>query len=308
MRKVTLLMIAAFLFVQLLALAVGSQFVAQKVSVVDNPADPANAGYFFAYVLFSAVMLLLLLKFYHGNLFFVALEFVLLFFSLQILFSLLAADGLVAAGAALLITLGRFKIPFIRSFLLLVASAVVGALLGSSLDILPAVIFSGLLAGYDVVAVFYTKHMVTLAKGLSERGAAFSIQITAEKKIEARRAGARPALKLPKGDGAYRQGIATKVAGPGAAGRERDSVETIELGTGDLVIPAMLMVSSLKLDAAGGIPLHAIAAFAGSVIGMAALFWVLERQRGYWPALPPLVFGALLGLALLQILIVLKVV
>src|SRR3989338_5569337 len=186
MRKVTLLMIAAFLFVQLLALGVGSQFVAQKVSVVENSSDPANAGYFFAYVLFSAVVLLLVLKYYSGRLLFVGIEFLLLFFSLQILFSLIFANELVAAGVALLLTLVRFKYPQIRSPLLLVASAVVGALLGSSLDILPAVILSALLAGYDVIAVFYTKHMVTLAKGLSERGAAFSVQITAEKKIESR--------------------------------------------------------------------------------------------------------------------------
>src|SRR3989338_7238406 len=106
MRKVTLLMIAAFLFVQLLALGVGSQFVAQKVSVVENSSDPANAGYFFAYVLFSAVVLLLVLKYYSGRLLFVGIEFVLLFFSLQILFSL-AVDAMVAAGAALAITLGR---------------------------------------------------------------------------------------------------------------------------------------------------------------------------------------------------------
>ena len=157
--------------------------------------------------------------------------------------------------------------------------------------------------------MFYTKHMVTLAKGLSERGAAFSVQITAEKKIESRtKAAARPALKLPKGDAAYTRGIATKVAAPGAAGRERDSVETIELGTGDLVIPAMILVSALKLDASGGLPLHAIAAFGGSILGIAALFYVLERERGYWPALPPLVFGSLIGLAALEALVILKVV
>jgi presenilin-like A22 family membrane protease len=301
-------MIASFLFVQLLALAVGSEFIAQKISVVKDSADNNNAIFFFGYVLFSAVVLLLVLRFYSGNLLFVFLEFVLLFFSMQILFSLVVDSELVAAGAALLVTLLRFKFPYIRALLLLLASAVVGALLGSSLDIVPAVILSALLAGYDVIAVFYTKHMVTLAKGLSARGAAFSIQITAEKKIEARtKAVVRPALKLPKGDAAYSRGIATKVSAP-TTDRERDSVETIELGTGDLVIPAMLLVSALKLDGVGTLPLHAIAAFAGSVLGIAGLFWVLERQRGYWPALPPLVFGALLGLAALQVLIVLKVV
>ncbi len=283
MRQVTLLMIASFLFVQLAALAIGSRFIAERVSVVENPADPANAGIFFAYVLFSAVMLLLVLKFYSGKLLFLALEFLLLFFSLQIVFSLVVGATIAATVAALGLSLARFAFPRVRALFLLAASAVVGALLGASLDVVPAVLFSALLAGYDVVAVFYTKHMVTLARELSDRGAAFSIRIAegGEKKTK-NAVDDRPAGKKS------------------GAGKE---VEAIELGTGDLVIPAMLHVSALKLSL-----VHAAASFAGGVLGLAFLFYVLEKQRGYWPALPPIVFGALAAGGVVQLLIVFKVV
>lgn len=280
-------MIASFLFVQALALAVGGQFVAQKISVVENPADVSNAGFFFAYVLGTAVILLLILKFYRGILLFQAIEFILLFVSLQVLLSLVLPSDFAATGIALALAVGRFFFPAARAPLLLVASAVVGALLGASLDILPAVVFSALLAGYDVVAVFYTKHMVALAQGLSDRGAAFSIRFTSEKAGKEKQVKLHAKERLP------------------AAGKPlgQNEVESIELGTGDLVIPAMLHVSALKLSL-----VHAIASFAGGALGLAFLFYVLEKQRGYWPALPPIVFGALAAAGAAQLLIVYKVI
>ncbi len=294
MRRVTMLMIASFLIVQVLALAIGSKFVSTSVSVVENPGDPANAGFFFGYVLLSAIVLLIVLKFYHGKLLFTFLEFALLFISLQLLLSTFLLDPTSAAFAALVIAAGRFAFPILRSPLLLIASGVVGALLGSSLDILPAVIFSALLAGYDVIAVFYTKHMIALARGLSDRGAAFSIRISDGKAVK--QAGGEIGERANKTKSTKAPSSKQQLAG----GKE---IESIELGTGDLVIPAMLQVSALKLSL-----LHAGAAFFGGLLGIIALFWVLERQRGYWPALPPIVFGSLAMLAALQALLIMQVV
>jgi presenilin-like A22 family membrane protease len=66
----------------------------------------------------------------------------------------------------------------------------------------------------------------------------------------------------------------------------------VQLGTGDFVIPAALLVSALKVSFSA-----AFYAFCGAMLGMTALVFLLERRKGYWPALPPLVAGTLIGFA-----------
>ena len=64
----------------------------------------------------------------------------------------------------------------------------------------------------------------------------------------------------------------------------------VQLGTGDFVIPAALLVSALKVSFSA-----AFFAFCGAMLGMTALVFLLEKRKGYWPALPPLVAGTLIG-------------
>ncbi len=64
----------------------------------------------------------------------------------------------------------------------------------------------------------------------------------------------------------------------------------VQLGTGDFVIPAALLVSALKVSFSA-----ALFAFCGAMLGMTALVFLLEKRKGYWPALPPLVAGTLIG-------------
>lgn len=286
MRTITLLIIGSFVLVQLLAAFVGWQFISQSVSIVENPADLQNAPLLFAYVLFNALVLLLILKFYKGNLLFYAIELLLELLSATI-FALLALPAVFALLFGGFIVVLRVLFPSTRTVLLLFSAAVVGALLGSSLDILPAIIFASILGGYDVIAVFYTKHMITLARELSQRNAGFSIKLTANRRRqpERRRNAARALVE------------ATLHRTP----REAGEPESIELGTGDLVIPAMLLVSSLKISA-----VHAAAAFVGSLAGLFLMLYLLEKRKGYWPALPPLVFGALFALLLVQLAAYLK--
>lgn len=256
MRIVSLLLLAAFVVTQALALLAGASFISQKVSVVENPSEPGNALFFFAYVVCASVVLLLVLRYYKGKNLFLMLEYLLVFATVQLFASLYLSEVLSLALGALALA-ARALFPKTRFFLLLYSTAVVGALLGASLDLLPAVLLASLLAGYDVVAVFWSKHMITLAKNLEKRGAAFALQ-----------------LKRGK--------------------------ESVQLGTGDVAIPAMVAVSGLRLagNAIGAAAfLPGVFALAGSLVGLALVIFVLERKKGYWPALPPIVFGALAGLA-----------
>jgi len=283
MKRVVAWMLGAFVLAQAIALAVGSRFIAiPEFQVLENPGDPANAVVFFAYILFSAIVLLFVLKYYRGKLLFTLIEIFLMVFTLQTLFSL-AMPELHALVLAIIIVAAKFKVKHLRSLLLLIATSVVGALIGTWIDLLPAIILAVLLSAYDIIAVFYTKHMIALAKGLDDREASFSISfaLVDEKKVREGKKGMKSALE----------------AKPDKSGNLPEwHGKFIELGTGDMVVPAVLTVAALKQS----FPL-AIACFAGSIAGLLLLFYLLEKRHGYWPALPPIVGGCLAGMALFTI-------
>ncbi|MCX6767944.1 MAG: presenilin family intramembrane aspartyl protease [Candidatus Micrarchaeota archaeon] len=247
-RLVPALVLTSFVFTQFLALVVGYSFIAQGLTVVENPSDVGNSLFFFAYIVAAAVFILVVLKFYKGKRLFLVLELLLIFFSFQMLSSMVTGDWVYQLIISALAVGVRLKAPAAKNVLLLFVTAAVGALLGASLDVLPAVVLAVLLAGYDVVAVFFTGHMITLAKQLDKREAAFSVDVKVKK-------------------------------------------ESMQLGTGDLVIPAVLAVSALKISYGA-----AISVVVGATAGMIVLIYILQHRRGYLPALPPIIGFALVGL------------
>jgi len=176
-------LLSSFLAIQLFALAIGAKFVLDQISIVEDPADVSNSFIFFFYILAAAVVLILVLTFYKGKWLFYLMELGLLFSASQVLFSLFVPDYSLLLG---LLVMGlRVFFPPARNVLLMVVAGIVGALLGASFDIFPAALFSILLAAYDYVAVFKTKHMVFLAQELYKRGAAFAVSLgDAKQQIE----------------------------------------------------------------------------------------------------------------------------
>jgi len=254
MRRVSILLLSSFAIVLSVALFAGWNFISQKVSIVENPADLQNAAFFFAYILVATMLLILLLKFYKGNTLFRAVELLLEFSAIQV-FLAIFANAIVSAAGALALVAIRFFNERLKTPFLMFATAIVGALLGSSLDLLPAMLLAWLLAAYDYYAVFHSKHMVFLAKQLGQRQAAFAISLKHKK-------------------------------------------ESVLLGTGDFVMPAMLAVSALKISS-----LAAFSTAFGAFAGLAILVWHMEKNKGYYPALPPIVAGATV-LFLAQMLVV----
>lgn len=266
-KKNLLLMLAAFTNTLLVSLFIGAGFIAQQLTVVDNPADVANAFGLMAYMVFAAAAMLVLLRLYKGRLLFQLLEYGLIAASAEV-FGAVFLPGydlylVVVALAA------RLLLPKLQTILLLFASLVVGSILGASLDFFPVAVFAVLLAAYDYVAVFRTKHMVELANGLSERQAAFSIRI---------------------GDAPAAMKAAKPASAPAAIPAVRSS---IELGLGDFLVGVMLSVASLKI---GEFPNfgYGIASVLGATAGLALMFYFLEKKGGFFPAVPPIAAGSLL--------------
>ncbi|MFY9799843.1 MAG: presenilin family intramembrane aspartyl protease PSH [Methanoregula sp.] len=149
----------------------------------------------------------------------------------------------------------------------------VASIFGVSLDIIPVVILLILLAVYDAISVYKTKHMITLAEGVID-------------------------LKTPilfvvpkrRGYSFIRDGI-----GKLDDGGERSA---FIIGMGDLIMPSILVVSAnvfLKGWRLGGIiNLPALGAIVGSLAGLTVLLYFVSSGKPQ-AGLPPLNGGTILG-------------
>ncbi|MBI5051589.1 hypothetical protein HZC08_02405 [Candidatus Micrarchaeota archaeon] len=134
------------------------------------------------------------------------------------------------------------------------ATAGVGAIFGSSLGVYVSLLFLVLLSIYDYIAVFKTKHMVEMANYMVKNELAFTV--TARRYIPERKKEAR-----------------------------------IDLGTGDLIAPIFVAVSSFELG-------HYAPVFvvAGSTITLIVFLRLALKGKVVLPALPPLALGCIISL------------
>ncbi len=178
--------LALFLLSQAFGLLIAHSLIEQNVQaaplVNDNPNDPINALGLVAYILAFTGVLLLIIRFVKGANTYRILkifETFAVFFASGFLFSLYASEWISLALAVLLVTarwVWKENI-WLRNLATFFAVTVSGALIGVSLGIVPVIIFVVLLAVYDLIAVFKTKHMITLAKAVTSKNLAFTFAI-----------------------------------------------------------------------------------------------------------------------------------
>lgn len=183
---------------------------------------------------------------------------------------------------AIILTYALYAFPewyIIDSTGILVAAGA-ASIFGISLGILPAIILLAVLAVYDAIAVYRTKHMVDLADSVMD----LRLPIL---------------LVVPKKKG-YSFMEQARLKDQLESGEER---EAMFMGLGDIIIPGVLMASAfnfLPTDSVWGISgnlLVALGTILGSVVGFAILMrYVLKGnpQAG----LPLLNGGAIAGYAI----------
>ncbi len=168
-----------------------------------------------------------------------------------------------------------FKYPewYVIDTLGILIGAGVASIFGVSLDILPVVILLVLLAAYDAISVYKTKHMITLAEGVIDLKTPILFVIPKRKDYSFIREGIG---KL--GDGGERAAFI--------------------IGMGDMIMPSILVVSANVFikgwRLAGIINLPAIGAIIGSVAGLAVLLHFVMSGKPQ-AGLPPLNGGTILG-------------
>lgn len=309
-----------FALTQLLGVSAGILLVASspampdleqiKVTPIGHSADPLNAAVFIAYVLFGAGAVLLVLHFYKGPRLFQLLEFsvvsgsvsVLLFAYLRTLLGIPFFDALgLSSMAGVTFGILKFLLPGLKNSAAILSSAGVGAMFGFSMGFWPALLFILGLSLYDYIAVFRTRHMLVLAQALGTRNLSFTITAESRPKKEEKIIAIAAPHTVAKGQSAPSPVPASPPAQPAAhpaPPRASSGVERLDLGSGDLSVPAMLAVSSYTI---AGLP-GALAVALGSTISIYVLLQFVVEKRVALPALPPICMGGLL--ALLAILLI----
>ena len=270
-----------FLLAQLLSLAVGkimidrqNEPVFQALNVVpEESGSPGNVVYLMTAILFAAVLLIGVLLLSFSGVIVRLIEFLTSIVAMSVVFFvvLFSIGAQNADALAFLLSLALYiarvaYVPF-RNIIAVIAAAGVGALIGFSIDPFPIIIFVILMAIYDIIAVWGTKHMVQFAKHFVTMQTSFTIGAEGVKEVIRKKAG--------------------KIV------RKLEPMH-LELGTGDLAIPAALAVSAYKL----GSVVFPLAAIIGALGGLYFILRRVQIEKRIYPAMPPIAVGSIIALLL----------
>lgn len=187
-RQTLFTILSIFAIVQMLGLYCGYQYLSliqagEIEGAFKEPESVSNSFFLFIYILLMTGVLLLVIKF--KKVLLKVFEAFAIFFASWIAFDFLIPYSLIGEsvpwGLFLAIALTGWKMlkPTILSqnIALIFALAGAGSVIGGSLGVLPVLVFLLILSIYDFLSVFWTKHMVYLAKAITEKPMAFTAAV-----------------------------------------------------------------------------------------------------------------------------------
>ncbi len=255
--------ILLFLAVQALGLYVGYKiFLAKEVVAL---AAGSSIITFLASFAISTVALIAVIKYFKPRGMFKILFAFLIFVGAETVFGVFVPFGYLSIALAAVLVVLRFYHPTIltQNLALMIAIAGISASLGLLFPLPAVLVILAVLSVYDVIAVYRTKHMLTLFKGLLDSGTPFAIIV-------------------PDKDSSIHEQVSSAKPGTG---------KFLMLGTGDLAFPIIFAVSALPL----GI-MSSLAILVGALVGMFTVHVILtQKKTGAIPALPPIIFTSLVA-------------
>jgi len=281
-----------FLFVQIAALVLAPLFPSeyQAFEDADNPINPLV---YLVMILLVTGIVLIMIKYGKAR-FIQAIFLTSVFVTIYIMFIplvyLVIPEVTVAMTLPLLIAATMVGILILRpewyviNVVGMTVAAGITAILGMSLGILPAMIFLILLMVYDAIAVYKTKHMLTLADGVMPLGLPVLFVLPKKRNFK---------MSSLKGKRLTEEG------------EER---EAVFMGLGDSVIPGILVVSSFMFLPGSSIYfqnanlLVAIGTMIGSFIGYLLLMRIVYSGKPQ-AGLPFLNGGAIVGFLVTYIIV-----
>ncbi|ADB58590.1 presenilin family intramembrane aspartyl protease PSH [Archaeoglobus profundus] len=158
------MIILIFILVGLTALAFTPTYESANVKVFENPSDPTNSLlYFLAIIVFTAIVMILTRK---SEFFLKLVMYSLLFISaFYIFYPFFGILSIIPSSIVIVALLKRPNTLTINISAFLLACGIT-AMFGISLEPIPVLVLLIILAVYDFVAVYTTKHMIDLAESV----------------------------------------------------------------------------------------------------------------------------------------------
>lgn len=298
-----------FVLVQLGALALVEPFQQAEYQAVEDPTDPTNSVLFFAAILVATGVMLAVIRYeaewlIRGSV--IVVSGMLAWYVLNAVVPAGSVAGIPLASMPILAALGVIVGLLVHPewYVIDAAGVLMGAgaagMFGISFGLLPAIAFLVVLAVYDAISVYETKHMLTLADGVMGQNVPVLFVVPTTLSYSFRRAG---------GDGETIEDTAPD-GGDADAERETGSDEdegvrdALFIGLGDAVMPTILIASAaffVPAEAAMqfelpvvSMNLPALGAMVGTLVGLVVLLRMVLKGRAH-AGLPLLNGGAIAG-------------
>jgi presenilin-like A22 family membrane protease len=191
-----LYLIIIFLVVQTLGIITANYYASLQdlriTLITDNPNDIINAIFLIFQILIITGLILLIKRFSKKTGYLKIFEYLALFFGITIVFDVFLYST-IAMYLSIILLMIKYVLEhknlksnlflWYNNLLLAISIAGAGAIIGLSLGLIPVLTFLILLSIYDIIAVFYTKHMITLAKTFSKKRMSLIFYIPTKKKL-----------------------------------------------------------------------------------------------------------------------------
>lgn len=245
---------------QVIAVLLAAPFAASGIKAFQDPESIWNTVYFIILIIGFTALILLVLKFGGDKL----VQFIMLAavaVTMYYIMAVLLPYGYVPIVITIALTVLLYIYPewYILDATGLVIGGGAAAMFGISLDIIPVILLMILLAIYDAISVYKTKHMVSLAESIVD-------------------------MRLPILFVLPRKRNFSIV-------KNSDMGEAFFMGLGDAIIPSMLVVSAF-VNYTSAAP--ALGAALGTLAGYAVLSRIAGRGKPH-AGLPFLNSGAIIG-------------
>ena len=269
-------MAGIILIVQIFALFLAAPMQAEDMVAFEDPTATTNSLLYIVLILVFTFMLLVAIK---KNMKWIIQLTILLavaftiYYVLYALLSITSVSDTTNNAISILLSVGAtvvlYKFPewYVIDILGLMIGAGCAAIFGISLAIMPTIVLLVLLAAYDAISVYKTKHMIALAEGVMD-------------------------LKLPI------LFVIPKHLGYSFRTEKFDKEgerEAFFMGLGDAVMPTILVVSAyMFIDQIGIVHYPALGAMIGTIVGFFALGIFVMKGKPQ-AGLPFLNGGVILG-------------
>jgi presenilin-like A22 family membrane protease len=281
--RATAVLLAFFVANILIAIVFASPFLDAGLQAFEDPDDVGNSLWYIVLILAFTFLILYIAK--KGKKWLIRaiilaavgmtvayVVYPVLWITLGWAFNTALAFAIVAAAGCVLALYEHPEWYVIDAVGLLVASGS-AAVFGISLGIVPTVLLLAALAIYDAIAVYRTKHMLSLADTVIE----LRLPVL---------------LVIPKVANYRFRDDAAKFKQ--ATESNKGEREAMFMGLGDLVMPTILVVSALHFDKAGWGVMPSLGAAFGTLVGFGILMGYVLRGRPQ-AGLPLLNGGSIVG-------------